>query len=182
MMATVIASGKISIEGCSVRSQRLPFMRLHSILQQRRLWALPNYDGLWSVLIVTEKGDCDRGYRYPIRITLGTLSNGGDTCVHHRGQSRPDRSHPSNSKLRQCKREWPRAAYRQCGQRVMEQQFLLGHVDGQASRLVKREYLKADLCEPNCTHWMLLRETSMRSNRNCIIFRGSQGRSYILRS
>jgi len=31
----------------------------------------------------------------------------------------------------------------------MEQQFLLGHVDGRASRLVKREYLKADLCQPN---------------------------------
>ena len=68
------------IKGCSVRSQHLPFTRLHSILQQRRLWALPNYDGLWSVLIVTEKGDCDRGYRYPIRITRGTLSNGGDTA------------------------------------------------------------------------------------------------------
>ena len=37
-MATVIASGKISIEGCSVRSQRLPFTRLYSISQRRRLW------------------------------------------------------------------------------------------------------------------------------------------------
>ncbi len=41
--------------------------------------ALPAYDGLWSVSIVTEKGDCDRGYRYPIRITRGVLSNAGDT-------------------------------------------------------------------------------------------------------
>jgi hypothetical protein len=39
--------------------------------------ALPRYDGLWSVSIVTEKGDCDRGYRYPIRISHGTLANGG---------------------------------------------------------------------------------------------------------
>ncbi len=39
--------------------------------------AAPGYDGLWSVSIVTEKGDCDRGYRYPIRITHGTLVNGG---------------------------------------------------------------------------------------------------------
>jgi hypothetical protein len=39
----------------------------------------PRYhDGLWSVSIVTEKGDCDRGYRYPIRITNGVLSNPGD--------------------------------------------------------------------------------------------------------
>jgi len=182
MMATVIASGKNIDQGVLGPLAAFALYAASLNFAATPAMALPNYDGLWSVLIVTEKGDCDRGYRYPIRITLGTLSNGGDTCVHHRGQSRPDRSHPSNSKLRQCKREWPRAAYRQCGQRVMEQQFLLGHVDGQASRLVKREYLKADLCEPNCTHWMLLRETSMRSNRNCIIFRGSQGRSYILRS
>jgi hypothetical protein len=39
--------------------------------------AAPRYDGLWSVSIVTEKGDCDRGYRYPIRIANGTLVNGG---------------------------------------------------------------------------------------------------------
>src|ERR1700740_2843690 len=37
----------------------------------------PRFDGLWSVSIVTEKGDCDRGYRYPIRISHGTLVNGG---------------------------------------------------------------------------------------------------------
>jgi hypothetical protein len=38
---------------------------------------LPRYDGLWSVSIVTEKGDCDRGYRYPIRISNGVLTNAG---------------------------------------------------------------------------------------------------------
>jgi hypothetical protein len=38
----------------------------------------PRYDGTWSVSIVTEKGDCDRGYRYPIRIENGTLANGGN--------------------------------------------------------------------------------------------------------
>jgi hypothetical protein len=40
--------------------------------------AAPRFDGMWSVSIVTEKGDCDRGYRYPIRISHGTLVNGGD--------------------------------------------------------------------------------------------------------
>jgi hypothetical protein len=39
--------------------------------------ASPRYDGIWSVSIVTEKGDCDRGYRYPIRISHGVLANGG---------------------------------------------------------------------------------------------------------
>ena len=36
-----------------------------------------SYDGSWSVVIVTEKGDCDRAYRYPIRISNGSLANGG---------------------------------------------------------------------------------------------------------
>ena len=39
--------------------------------------AAPRYDGMWSVSIVTDKGDCDRGYRYPIRISNGLLANGG---------------------------------------------------------------------------------------------------------
>jgi hypothetical protein len=37
--------------------------------------AAPRYDGMWSVSIVTEKGDCDRGYRYPIQISNGVLGN-----------------------------------------------------------------------------------------------------------
>lgn len=38
----------------------------------------PSYDGLWSVVIITEKGTCDRAYRYPIRISNGTLVNAED--------------------------------------------------------------------------------------------------------
>ena len=37
----------------------------------------PSYDGLWSVVIITEKGTCDRAYRYPVRISNGTLLNAG---------------------------------------------------------------------------------------------------------
>jgi hypothetical protein len=43
-------------------------------------FAVPAYDGLWSVSIVTEKGDCDPGYRYPIRISNGSLANASDTA------------------------------------------------------------------------------------------------------
>jgi hypothetical protein len=43
-------------------------------------FAAPRYDGLWSVSVVTEKGDCDRGYRYPIRISNGQLVNAGDNA------------------------------------------------------------------------------------------------------
>src|SRR5712691_11904359 len=39
--------------------------------------AVPSYDGLWSVVIVTEQGLCDRAYRAPIRISKGNLANAG---------------------------------------------------------------------------------------------------------
>ena len=34
------------------------------------------FDGSWSVLVVTESGDCDRAYRYAVRIKNGVLSHG----------------------------------------------------------------------------------------------------------
>jgi hypothetical protein len=48
------------------------------------LWpaeAVPGYDGLWSVVIVTNQGVCDTSYRYPIRITNGNLGNAGSATV-----------------------------------------------------------------------------------------------------
>lgn len=39
----------------------------------------PSYDGLWSVVIVTQSGTCDRAYRYPIRISNGTVLNEGSS-------------------------------------------------------------------------------------------------------
>ena len=39
--------------------------------------ATPRFDGTWSVLIVTEKGICDRAYRYPVRIAGGIVGNDG---------------------------------------------------------------------------------------------------------
>jgi hypothetical protein len=43
--------------------------------------ATPGYDGLWSVVIVTEKGTCDRAYRYPVRIANGVLVNDGPSPI-----------------------------------------------------------------------------------------------------
>jgi hypothetical protein len=40
--------------------------------------AVAKYDGLWSVLVVTESGECDRAYRYSLRINRGTLKYEGD--------------------------------------------------------------------------------------------------------
>ena len=41
----------------------------------------PNHDGLWSVVIITDRGTCDRAYRYPVRISRGTVLNAGDSPV-----------------------------------------------------------------------------------------------------
>jgi hypothetical protein len=46
----------------------------------------PNYDGLWSVVIVTERGTCDRAYRYPVRISRGQVLNAGDSPVSITGR------------------------------------------------------------------------------------------------
>jgi hypothetical protein len=43
--------------------------------------AVPSYDGIWSVVIVTNQGLCDPSYRYPIRISKGALVNAGNAAV-----------------------------------------------------------------------------------------------------
>jgi hypothetical protein len=45
---------------------------------RRRAPLTSAYDGLWSVSIVTVFGDCDRGYRYPLRITGGHVGKADD--------------------------------------------------------------------------------------------------------
>jgi hypothetical protein len=35
------------------------------------------FNGTWSVLIMTDKGACDRAYRYPVRIDNGRVSYAG---------------------------------------------------------------------------------------------------------
>ena len=48
--------------------------------------ATGNFDGKWSVVVVTEKGDCDRAYRYPIDIRNATLINAGNTSFDISGK------------------------------------------------------------------------------------------------
>ena len=44
--------------------------------------AKPGFDGAWSVLIVTEKGTCDRAYRYPVRVTNGSVGYAGEASFN----------------------------------------------------------------------------------------------------
>ena len=46
----------------------------------------PSYDGLWSVVIVTKNGQCDAAYRYPVRITNGSLGNAGTAPINISGK------------------------------------------------------------------------------------------------
>ena len=48
--------------------------------------ATNNFDGKWSVVIVTENGDCDRAYRYPIDIRGQTLINAGNASFDISGK------------------------------------------------------------------------------------------------
>ncbi len=54
--------------------------------------ATGNFDGKWSVVIVTEKGDCDRAYRYPIDIKGQNLVNAGNTAFDIAGKVAGDGS------------------------------------------------------------------------------------------
>src|SRR5207249_8148006 len=45
-----------------------------------------SFDGNWSVLIVTEKGTCDRAYRYPVRISNGAVGYAGQASFNVTGQ------------------------------------------------------------------------------------------------
>src|SRR5271165_3058168 len=48
--------------------------------------AVPSYDGLWSVVIITRAGLCDPSYRYPIRISNGHVLNSGQSTVQITGR------------------------------------------------------------------------------------------------
>jgi hypothetical protein len=48
--------------------------------------AVPSYDGLWSVVIITRAGICDPSYRYPIRISNGHVLNAGQSTVQITGR------------------------------------------------------------------------------------------------
>lgn len=47
------------------------------------------FDGNWTVLIVTEKGECDRGYRYPVNVANGRVVYTGPTSVNLSGTVTP---------------------------------------------------------------------------------------------
>jgi hypothetical protein len=45
-----------------------------------------NFDGRWSVVIITDTGPCDRAYRYGVRISGGRILYEGDSAAVINGQ------------------------------------------------------------------------------------------------
>ena len=41
----------------------------------------PSYDEVWSVVIITNSGSCDRAYRYAVRINNGAVLNDGPSLA-----------------------------------------------------------------------------------------------------
>jgi hypothetical protein len=48
--------------------------------------AQQQFDGRWSVLVVTERGECDKAYRYPVAIDNGRVSYAGEASFNITGQ------------------------------------------------------------------------------------------------
>jgi len=48
------------------------------------------FDGSWSVLVVTEKGICDRAYRYGVRVADGRFKYEGEASVAMDGTVAPN--------------------------------------------------------------------------------------------
>jgi hypothetical protein len=49
------------------------------VVPQQAARAAAVFDGHWSVLIITESGTCDRGYRYGVRVADGRVAYDGDS-------------------------------------------------------------------------------------------------------
>jgi hypothetical protein len=47
---------------------------------------LERFDGPWSVVIITDQGNCDRAYRYGLRIEAGRVYYAGGSDVSVAGQ------------------------------------------------------------------------------------------------
>ena len=48
------------------------------------------FDGSWTVLIVTERGSCDRAYRYGVQIVDGNVTYGGGGAINLSGRVTPN--------------------------------------------------------------------------------------------
>jgi hypothetical protein len=79
----------INLKKLAGRSALVALVAATATLANTSSFAEPAYDGLWSVLVMTQKGDCDPAYRYPIRISNGQLQNAGGNAFTITGKVAP---------------------------------------------------------------------------------------------
>ena len=100
-------------------------------------FAVPRYDGLWSVSIVTKKGDCVASYRYPMRIANGFLANGGAIALTVSGKVAPSGAVIVKVSSGTTSAIGSGRLAANAGQRLLARRFLLGLVDGGAAEFVR---------------------------------------------
>jgi len=49
-----------------------------------------DFDGNWSVSVITDRGACDRGYRYAVAVAQGRVTYVGDAAVRVAGTVAPN--------------------------------------------------------------------------------------------
>jgi len=64
-------------------------MFISTIVAPTTGYAAPRYDGVWSVSVITEKGDCAASYRYPMLVANGVVGNAGSADIAVRGSVAP---------------------------------------------------------------------------------------------
>ena len=97
--------------------------------------APPSYDGLWSVVIVTQQGICEPSYRAPIRIHKGHMVNAGSAQFTHHRPGRQERrggrpGHPGSQQ-----RDRHRSAEQHARWRLLERRSVRGHLARREARL-----------------------------------------------
>jgi hypothetical protein len=70
LAAAAAAAGLVAADAAAARSPRRP----------------SPYDGAWSVVIITERGECDRAYRYSLNIRNNQISYAGEFSFDIEGQ------------------------------------------------------------------------------------------------
>lgn len=67
----------------------VPALAATTVAAPKLAAAATPFDGNWSVLIVTDKGTCDKAYRYPVVIREGAVLYGGKSGFAVQGRVDP---------------------------------------------------------------------------------------------
>lgn len=61
-------------------------LMLGTVLRPQYRAEAASFDGIWSVIVITEEGNCDRAYRYPVRVVNGQIRYEGEAGINVSGR------------------------------------------------------------------------------------------------